>query len=335
MENVRFGSTGLRVSQLCLGTMTFGYQVDEATSRSILDTAAEAGVNFIDTADVYPMGAVAHEDKGTTEEILGRWLQGRRHEFIVASKANGAMSARPWDRGNSRHHLISACENSLRRLQTDYLDLYQLHGTDWDTPLEETLGALDDLVTSGKVRYIGVSNWPAWFLAKSLGVSALNQWQSFASVQPRHSLLYRQIEQELLPFCEYEGLAVMPYNPLAGGLLSGKHRPDSPVEGSRFDIKLPRDYYNERYWKDAEHAGVEAIRPLAEQAGLPMVTLAVAWQLANPAITTPIIGASRPDQLGDVCAATEATLEPDLLAALDEATKHFRLMEPVVWSRPA
>ncbi|NNF53681.1 MAG: aldo/keto reductase [Acidimicrobiales bacterium] len=333
MEYVRFGSTGLKVSQLCLGTMTFGIQVDEARSRAILDAAGEAGITFIDTADAYPMGASAGDERqGRTEEIVGRWLKGRRDDFILASKGNAPMGTRPWDRGNSRKHLLEACENSLRRLGTDYLDLYQLHGPDFETPLEETLGALNDLVTAGKVRYIGVSNWPAWLLARSLGVSELHGWARFASVQPRYSLLYRQIEHELLPMCTAEGLAVIPYNPLAGGMLSGKHRADQPAaEGTRFGLDLPGDYYNERYWKDTEFAGVEALRPLAEAAGMSMVTMAIAWALTNPAVTAPIVGASRPEQLADAVQATEVVLDSDVLESLNAATRHFRLTEPVVW----
>ncbi len=313
--------------------MTFGIQVDEANSRAILDAAAEAGISFIDTADAYPMGASAGDDRqGLTEEIIGRWLTGKRDDFILASKGNAPMGTRPWDRGNSRKHLTEACENSLRRLNTDYLDLYQLHGTDFDTPLEEMLGALNDLVTAGKVRYIGVSNWPAWLLARSLGVSEQHGWAKFASVQPRYSLLYRQIEHELLPMCTAEGLAVIPYNPLAGGMLSGKHRADQPAaEGTRFGMDLPGDYYNERYWKETEFAGVEALRPLAEEAGMSMVTLAIAWALANDAVTAPIIGASRPEQLADAIEAAEVVLDPELLERVNAATRHFRLTEPVVW----
>ena len=332
MEHVRFGSTGLKVSRLCLGTMTFGLQVDEENSRAILDAASEAGITFLDTADAYPLGAPSHEEKGRTEEILGRWLGNRRDDYVLATKCNAAMSDKPWDRGNSRKHIVEACEASLRRLGTDYIDLYQLHGTDWDTPLEETMRALDDLISAGKVRYVGVSNWPAWLLARSIGVSELNRWSTFASVQPRHSLLYRQIEHELLPLCAYENIAVIPYNPLAGGMLSGKHRRDVPASSdSRFGLNVAGKYYSERYWKDTEFDAVERIRPIAQEAGLPMVTLAVAWQLANRAITSSIIGASRPEQLVDVVAAATTELDPDVLEQLDTVTDHFRLTEPVKW----
>ena len=312
--------------------MTFGLQVDEDRSRAILDASAEAGITFLDTADGYPMGSASTDDHGGTEEILGRWLTGQRDDFVVATKANMPMSPKRWDRGNSRKHLIEACDASLRRLNTDYIDLFQLHGTDWDTPLEETLRALDDLITAGKVRYVGVSNWPAWLLARSIGVSEANGWHKFASVQPRHSLLYRQIETELLPMCTYEGIAVIPYNPLAGGMLSGKHRRDAaPEADTRFGMQIPGDYYNQRYWKDTEFDTIDRIRPIAEEAGIPMVTLSIAWQLANPAVTSSIIGASKPEQLQDCVAAASLQLEPDVIDALNKATDHMRLTEPVAW----
>lgn len=333
MQHVPFGRTGLSVSRLCLGTMTFGFQCDEDQSRAILDRSAEGGITFLDTADVYPLGAPA-ELSGRTEEIVGSWLQGRRDDFIVATKANGPTSRRPWDRGNSRKHLVEACEASLRRLGTDWIDVYQLHGTDPRTPFDETLRALDDLVTAGKVRYIGVSNWPAWQLARSLGVSELHGWTRFASVQPRYNLLYRQIEHELLPLCEAEGIAVIPYNPLAGGLLTGKHQRDAgPAEGTRFTLGGAGARYQERYWRDAEFDAVDALRPLAAEAGLSLTTLAVAWMLHQPTMTSPIVGASRPEQLDDVFAAVTVKLDVDLLARLDEVTSHFRLTEPVVWGK--
>ena len=333
MHHVRFGSTGLRVSRLCLGTMTFGVQCNEEESTEILDRAFDLGITFLDTADAYPLGGDAAV-LGMTEEILGRWLRGRRHAGVVATKANAPRSRRPWDRGNSRKHLVEACEASRRRLGTDWIDLDQLHGPDPSTPMEETLRALDDLVTAGKVRYVGVSNWPAWMLARSLGVSELHDWSSFVSVQPRYNLLYRQIEHELLPLCESEGLAVIPYNPLAGGLLSGKHsHADGPGENTRFAITGAGERYQERYWQLAEFAAIDALRPVAEEAGMSLVTLAVAWMLAQPAVTAPIIGVSRPEHLDDNVAALDARLGEGMLAHLDELTHDFRLTEPVVWGK--
>lgn len=329
MRHVQLGGTGLPVSSLCLGTMTFGLQSDEDTSRAIMDAAFEAGVTFFDTADVYPLGG-NWETAGRTEEVIGRWLSGRREDVVLASKACGPMSKRRWDRGNSRKHLVEACEASLKRLNTDYIDLYQLHADDPNTPLDETIRALDDLVTAGKVRYVGVSNWAAWRLARSLGVSELQHRVKFVSLQPRYNLLYRAIERELLPLCKAEDIAVIPYNPLAGGLLTGKHqRTAPPPEGTRFSLGTAADRYQERYWNDAEFDAVDALRSVAEQAGAPLTTLAVAWVLNQPAITAPIIGASRPDQLTDVLAAAEFDLTPDLAAAMEEAASAFQLTEAV------
>jgi aryl-alcohol dehydrogenase (NADP+) len=324
MRHVRLGRTGLRVSRLCLGTMTFGLQCDEAASVAILDRAAAAGVTFLDTADVYPLGG-GLDTVGRTEEILGRWLRGRRHDVVVATKCFGAMSARPWDRGASRKHILDAIEGSLRRLDTDYVDLYQLHHPDPNTPIDETLGALDDLVRAGKARYVGCSNFPAWQVARALGRSEVLGAARFASVQPRYNLLFRQVERELLPLAEAEGLGVIPYNPLAGGFLSGKHRREAgPTAGTRFTLGTAAGRYQERYWHEREFATVEALGPLAREAGMPLVRLAVAWVLAHGAITAPIVGASRPEQLDDVLPAAEKELDAGLQARLDELTREYR-----------
>src|SRR6058998_2696550 len=222
MEHVRLGSSGLQVSRICLGTMTFGLQVDEERSREILDYSAGKGVTFLDAADVYPLGG-GLETVGRTEEIVGRWLAGRRHDFVIATKCFGAMSTRPWDRGTSRKHVLDAIDGSLRRLRTDYVDLYQVHHPDPETPMDETLRAFDDVVRQGKARYVGCSNYHAWQVARSLGRSEVMGLARFDSVQPRYNLLFRQIERELLPLCGEEGIGVIPYNPIAGGMLSGKH----------------------------------------------------------------------------------------------------------------
>ncbi|HTO12561.1 MAG TPA: aldo/keto reductase [Candidatus Binatia bacterium] len=324
MQHVRLGRTGLRVSQLCLGTMTFGVQCDEAAARAILDRAAAAGITFLDTADVYPLGGTAGT-VGRTEEILGRWLRGRRHDVVVATKGFGATGPNPWDQGLSRKHLLDAIDASLRRLSTDYVDLYQIHHPDPHTPMDETLGALDTIVTSGKARYVGCSNLPAWETARALGRSDVLRLARFTSVQPRYNLLFRQIERELLPLCAAEGLAVIPYNPLAGGFLSGKHRRESgPTAGTRFTLGTAAKRYQERYWREREFETVEALRGIAAEAGMSMAQLALAWVLANPLITAPIVGASRPEQLDDVVAAAGKTLAPDLKARLDELTAEYR-----------
>jgi aryl-alcohol dehydrogenase (NADP+) len=324
MRHVRLGRTGLTVSRLCLGTMTFGLQCDEATSRAILDRAAAGGITFLDAADVYPVGG-GFQTAGRTEEIVGRWLEGRRHEFIVATKCGGAMSERPWDRGTSRKHVLDAIDASLRRLRTDYVDLYQLHHPDPETPIEESLRALDDVVRAGKARYVGCSNFPAYQLARALGRSELLGVGRFDTVQPRYNLLFRQIERDLLPLCREEALAVIPYNPLAGGLLSGKHRRETgPTPGTRFTLGNAASRYQDRYWHEREFATVEALRPLAAEAGLSPAQLALAWTLAEPAITAPIVGASRPEQLDDAIAAVEKPLDAALKARLDELTVEYR-----------
>ena len=323
MEHARLGGTGLVVSRLCLGTMTFVFQCDEDTSRAILDEAFSAGITFIDTADVYPLGG-GGRTAGTTEEIVGRWMKGRRDDVVLATKCFYPMSRRPWDQGSSRHHIINALDASLRRLQTDRIDLYQLHAWDPRTPIDESLGALDDLVRAGKILYAGCSNFLAYQVARSLGRSEALGLARFDSVQPRYNLLFRQIERELLPLCSEEGIGVIPYNPMAGGFLTGKHRPGTPTESTRFTLGTAADMYQERYWNERAFATVEAIRPLAADAGMTMAQLAVAWVLAHPAVTAPIIGASRPEQLADALAALSTPLDADLKAALDNLTNEYR-----------
>ncbi|HWD53345.1 MAG TPA: aldo/keto reductase [Acidimicrobiales bacterium] len=325
MDHVHLGATGLLVSKLCLGTMTMGLQSDEATSVSVLDRAAEGGITFIDTADVYPLGG-GLPTVGRTEEIVGRWLQGKRDDFVLATKCAGRTGPAAWQQGNSRKHILEAVEDSLRRLATDYIDLYQLHSPDPGTPIDETLSALDDLVRSGKVRYVGCSNFLAYKVAQALGRSQAGALVRFDSVQPRYNLLFRQIERELLPLCAEEGLGVIPFNPIAGGLLSGKHSPSSPPEdGTRFTIGNAGAMYKQRYWHDREFATVEELRKIAEREGVSLVTLSVAWVLANPAVTAPIIGASRPEQLDDSLAAAEFVMSGELKAELDEITRDYRM----------
>lgn len=325
MENVMFGSTGLKVSRACLGTMTFGLQTDEKASFAILDRAAEGGVNFIDTADAYPLGGDV-DTAGSTEEIIGRWMRGKRPSYFLATKCFARMGPEPWNVGLSRKHVLDAIDGSLKRLGTDYVDLYQLHHPDRRTPMDETLGALDDIVRSGKARYIGVSNHPAWKIARALGRSEARGLAKFVSVQPRYNLLFRELERELFPLCEEEGLAVIPYNPLAGGLLTGKHDPSAPPpEGTRFTTGNAGKNYQERYWKDREFSTVQRLKAVADEAGMPMLHMAIAWVLANPAVTAPIIGASRAEQLDDSLAAFEVKLPEDVKATLDEITAEYRM----------
>jgi aryl-alcohol dehydrogenase-like predicted oxidoreductase len=328
MQYSTFGRTGLRVSRLCLGTMTFGLQCDEAQSRSILDTAAEGGIDFLDTADVYPLGG-NQATAGRTEEIVGAWLEGKRSQFILATKCVGQVGPKPWDQGMSRKHILDAIDHSLRRLKTDYIDLYQLHSYDARTPIDEALEALDQVVRAGKARYVGVSNWPAYKVARALGRSEFKHLVRIDSVQPRYNLLFRAFERDLLPLCEEEAIAVIPYNPLAGGLLTGKHNGKAPpAEGTRFTLGTAASRYQARYWNEHEFQTIEALRAIAAEVGMSMATLAVSWVLSNPAITAPIVGASRPEQLADSLAAAErGALPADLKHRLDDITQVWRAVD--------
>jgi 1-deoxyxylulose-5-phosphate synthase len=323
VEYTTFGATGLTVPRLCLGTATFGHQADEPVARQIMDTAAEAGITFFDSADIYPMGG----EVGSTEEIVGRWLRGKRDQIILATKAGGPMGPARWQKGSSRKHLLDAIDGSLRRLGTDYVDIYQLHFDDSDTPLDETLAALDAIVAAGKARYIGVSNFLAYRLARAAGRAEALHLTRIASVQPRYNLLFRQIERELLPLAAETGVAVIPFNPLAGGLLSGKYgRDDQPTEG-RFSAQVGQqfaDLYNERYWHTKAFDTIDQVTKIASDLGTPLSTLSIAWVLANPTITSAILGASRPDQLTDTVAAVDLDLPDDAKVALDELTHDYR-----------
>jgi aryl-alcohol dehydrogenase-like predicted oxidoreductase len=324
MKYTRLGRTGLQVSRLCLGTMTFGLQCDQKTSIAIMDKAFDGGVTFFDTADVYPLGGTG-ESVGRTEEFVGGWLKGRRDRIILATKCFGRNGPARWDQGNSRKHILDAVEGSLRRLGTDYIDLYQLHGPDSETPIDETLRALEDVVRSGKVRYVGCSNFMAYQVARAIGRSEAMGVVRFDSVQPRYNMLFREIERELLPLCAEEGIGVIPYNPIAGGLLSGKHnREAGPEEGSRFTLGTAAERYQDRYWHEGMFETVEQLRPIAQEAGMALPQMAVGWVMANPAITAPIIGASRPEQLDDTMKAAETPMDADLKKRLDDLTANYR-----------
>jgi aryl-alcohol dehydrogenase-like predicted oxidoreductase len=291
--------------------MTFGHQCDERTSFAILDRAADRGVYFLDSADVYPVPP-SPDTAGGSEEIVGKWLQGKRDRFVVATKCRMRVGHGPNDEGLSRRHVLAAVEKSLKRLRTDYIDLYQPHMPDSDTPLEETLRALDDLVRQGKVRYLGCSNYPAWQLALSLGLSERLGLARFDCVQPRYNLLYREIESELLPLCRDQGVGVIAYNPLAGGFLSGKYQAkEPPPAGTRFTLGKTGDLYRERYWQQAQFEAVEHLKAYFGPRGRSLVQVAVAWVLAQPGVTSAIVGASRPEQLGDSLAAVDLTLEAE------------------------
>jgi 1-deoxyxylulose-5-phosphate synthase len=304
----RLGRTGLKVTEVCLGTMTFGYQCDEQESFKIMDEAAASGVTFIDTADVYPV-PVSLETAGRTEEIVGRWLSGKREQFVLATKCRMQMGSGANDGGLSRKHVLSAIEASLRRLNTDYIDLYQVHAPDPETPIDETLSALDRIVESGKARYIGCSNFQAWQLAKALWTSDRLGLARFDSVQPRYNLLFREIEHDLFPLCEDQGVGVIIYNPLAGGLLTGKHRRDAPpAENTRFAVA---GYYKDRYWNEACFDAVERLTAFFQQREKSLTHVALAWTLAQPAVTSAIVGATNAKQLRDTLRGVEIKLNEE------------------------
>ena len=320
MRMRRMGRTGLQVSEVCLGTMTFGNQCDRATSFRIMDIADAGGVDFFDTADVYPLGGDA-DTRGATEEIVGQWLHERRarQRIVLATKCRGAMGARPNEQGLSRKHVIAACEASLRRLRTDYIDLYQVHAPDPNTPIAETLGALDDLVRAGKVRYIGCSNYPAWQLALALGASARLGLERFDCAQPRYNLLFRMVEDEILPLCRAEGVGVIAYNPLAGGMLTGRYRgAGEPQAGTRFTLRHSGEVYRKRYWNEAVLGAVDHLAQYFDGRGKALTHVALAWVLAQPGITSAIVGASRPEQLEDSLRALDLDLTAEERAVCDD-----------------
>jgi aryl-alcohol dehydrogenase-like predicted oxidoreductase len=313
----RLGRTGLKVTEICMGTMTFGNQAPEETAHAMLDRALEAGVNFIDTADIYPVpGAV--KTAGRTEEVIGRWLKGKRQRVVLATKCGARVGPGPNDEGSSRQHILDAIDASLRRLQTDYVDLYQIHWPDTQTPLEETVLALHDLVRWGKVRYVGCSNFEGWRLCKALWISDRLALSRFESVQPPYSLLSRGIERELLPLCAEESVGVITYSPLAGGLLTGKYsREAPPPEGTRFALDYPTGpLYRERYWHDRLFDAVEGVKELAQASGVTSVQLAIAWLLQQP-LTSVILGATRLEHLEEALKALEVKLDAASIEALD------------------
>jgi len=317
MNYRRLGRTGLKVSELCLGTMQWGWTANEAESFTVMDAFVEAGGNFLDTADVYSRW-VEGNPGGVSEQIIGRWLKarGNRQAVVVATKARGRMWDGPNGEGLSRAHLIRACEDSLRRLGTDYIDLYQTHSDDRETPLDETLRALDDLVRAGKVRYVGCSNYQAWRLCGALWTSEKHRLVRFDSIQPHYNLAHRaEFERELLPLCNDQGLGIIPYSPLAGGFLTGKYRRDSVPDSQRAEgIK-------QRYFNDRGFAIVDALDRVAQAHGSTPTAVALAWLLAQPGMTAPIIGANSPEQLNASLAATELQLTAEDLAALNDASK--------------
>ena len=313
MEYRRLGDTGLMVSELCLGCMTFGRETDEGNSREIVSRFLEAGGNFIDTADVY--------SKGISEEITGRAIKGVRDDVVLATKVFFPMGEGPNDTGLSRKHITQGCEDSLRRLGTDYIDLYQVHCWDSATPLEEALSALTDLVRSGKVRYIGVSNFTGWQLMRSLAVSESHGFERFVCLQPQYSLVERNIEREILPVCLEEGLGVIPWSPLGGGFLSGKYRRgEEPPRGSRISeaVESMEEYWDRRA-TERNWAVLDVVGEISEATGKSYAQISLNWLLRQPAVTAPIIGARTAEQLEDNLGASGWELDEEQVNRLSEA----------------
>lgn len=310
MELKYLGNSGIQVSELCFGTMTFGDAADEIESAKIYTACRDAGINFFDCANIYV--------KGRSEEILGNLMAGHRDEIVLTSKFFFPMSNDPNARGGSPRNIKLSLEDSLRRLKTDYIDLYFMHKFDPDVPLEVTLRALDDMVSQGKILHIGASNYAAWQVAKSLGISAANGWARFECIQPMYNLIKKNIETELLPMARSENVAVIPYNPLAGGMLTGKYglKKDEKIVGRLNDSQM----YNSRYGNEDMLALADRFVSLAKEWGHDPVALAVAWVSAHPAVTSPILGARNVAQLQGSLASLEVDMTDELYAAVASLT---------------
>lgn len=317
MEYRNLGRTGLKVSELCLGTMTFRWTASEEESYNIMDAAWDAGINFLDTADVYSFWA-DDNDGGVAEQIIGKWLKSKpRDQVVIATKVRGRMWDGPNGEGLSRQHIMLAVEASLKRLDIETIDLYQVHYPDWDTPLEETLRALDDLVQQGKVRYIGASNYRAWLLTKALWTSDKHGYARFDSIQPHYHLLNREeVEPSLAELCLDQGIGMIPYSPLAGGFLTGKYTRDNIPEGSRGESSGRL----QGYMNDEGFAIIDALREMGEARDKSILQMALAWQLTLPYVTSPIIGASSTEQLQESLGAIGLRLTEEEMQRLDDVT---------------
>ena len=315
MEYIRLGTTGLKVSRICLGCMSYGqptkqwqWALDEEHSRPFIQRALELGITFFDTADVY--------SSGKSEEVVGRALRdfASRDEVVIATKVHGVMGPGPNDHGLSRKHILSAIDASLKRLGTDYVDVYQIHRWDYETPIEETLEALHDVVRMGKARYIGASSMYAWQFAKALYIADLHHWSRFVSMQPHYNLIYREEEREMLPLCLDQKVGVIPWSPLARGLLTGNR-----VKGGAETERAKTDAFAKRlYTRDDDFAVAERVGEVAQARGVPSAQIALAWMLTKPAITAPIIGATKPHHLEDAIAAVSVKLSEEEIHRLEE-----------------
>lgn len=318
MEQTVLSKTGLKVSRLCFGTMTFGGQTDEPTSVQMVERCLDAGINFFDTANAYT--------GGTSETMLGRALKGRRQRVILASKVSNKVGDAPDQKGLSRPAIRRAIDESLKRLETDYLDVYYLHLPDYSTPIEESLDAMHELVKEGKIRHVAQSNYAAWQVVEMLWIAADKKYEPVVISQPMYNLLARGIEQEFLPMSKAFSIANVVYNPLAGGLLTGKHNAAEPIRGSRFD---QNKMYQDRYWHEEDFDAVEAVRGIAQQSGRSMVSLALCWLLHHTAIDCVILGASKLEHLNEnLAAAEEGPLDAETIAKLDKVWECLRGVTP-------
>ncbi len=315
MEYIRFGNTGLKVSRICLGTMTYGrpterwqWALNEEQSKPFIMKALELGINFFDTADIYSLGA--------SEEIVGSALKdlARRDDVVIATKVFNPMSQAPNDGGLSRKHIMSAIDASLKRLKTDYVDIYQIHRWDYNTPVEETMEALHDIVKAGKARYIGASSMFSWQFAKALYTSDLHGWTRFVSMQPHYNLIYREEEREMIPLCQDQKIAVIPWSPLARGLLTGNRSKERNET-----LRAKTDQFGKSLYKmDSDFDVISRLDEIAKKRGLPNAQVALAWLLSKPAITSPIVGASKPGHLEDAVAALSVRLTEKEINQLEE-----------------
>ena len=318
METRTLGKTNLRVSRVCLGTMTFGAQTDEATAVQMVNLCLERGINFFDTANVY--------NAGVSETIVGRALQGRRDQVVLASKVAGKMGPDPDQAGLSRAAILRAAEESLRRLQTDYLDLYYLHWPDYSVPFEESLEAVGQLVKDGKVRHVGVSNYASWQVVRLLWLAEKKDLPTVGITQPMYNLIARGIEQEFLPMCREFGIGTVVYNPLAGGILTGKQKFEAPLAGTRFD---KNQAYLDRYWHQQNFAALEELSRAAQESHRSLVSLALAWLLHHSPADSVIVGASRLAHLEEnLRAAGEGPLPPETVATCDRVWAQLRGASP-------